>query len=280
MRHRLARALRRAERESAWAASVLEDAAGLNRVEKRTDFSRCERPVLLLYGFFSTRRTFDVLERRLRRDGYGVFSLNLGGLWRSFNTRGIDDVADLVRAKVERIYARNPRMGPLTIVGHSPGGLIACYYVKKLGGWRRTRAVVTVATPHHGTPVAYLGLPVLAIAPSVRQLLPGSRFVRRLAEGPWPGEVRLASIWSRQDPVAPYPSAVIETHGLPHLANVEIDSRHFDVLRSKRVYEVIRREIRAAEVEAPVRRGPLTAMAGGRRPAAAQGGADAGTATG
>ena len=108
MRRRISRLLRETGRTLAAAADLVEDAAGLNRVEKRTDFARCERPVLLLYGFFSTRQTFDVLERRLRRDGYGVFSLNLGGLWPSFNTRGIDDLADLVRAKVERIYARNP----------------------------------------------------------------------------------------------------------------------------------------------------------------------------
>ena len=37
-------------------------------VQRRTDFSRCQRPVLLLYGFLATRRTFEVLERRLRRE--------------------------------------------------------------------------------------------------------------------------------------------------------------------------------------------------------------------
>ena len=39
------------------------------------------------------------------------------------------------------------------------GGLIAAYYGKKLGGWRRTRAVVTLGTPHRGTPLAWLGSP-------------------------------------------------------------------------------------------------------------------------
>jgi triacylglycerol lipase len=110
------------------------DVSADETVQRRTDFSRCERPVLLLYGFLATRRTFEVLERRLRRDGYCVFSLNLGGVGRSLNTSGIDDLADFVRAKVERIYGRNPGLGPLTIIGHSKGGLIGAYYVKKLGG--------------------------------------------------------------------------------------------------------------------------------------------------
>jgi hypothetical protein len=264
MRRRISRTLRRAGRAIAAVANIVEDAAGLNRVEKRTEFWRCERPVLLLYGFLSTRRTFDVLERRLRRDGYGVFSLNLGGLMRSFNNRGIDDLADLVRAKIERIYARNPGMGPLTIVGHSKGGLIAAYYVKKLGGWRRTRAVVTLGTPHHGTPAALIALPLALLARSLWQMVPGSGFLKRLDEGPWPAEVRLASIWSREDPCTPFPAALLETHGLPHLVNVEIRAAHSEFLLSRRVYDVLLREIRASETEAPVRRGPLTAMRGGQ----------------
>jgi triacylglycerol lipase len=278
---RVLRAIRKAARTVEEVAAMLDGRVRRVRVEKRTDFSRCERPVLLLHGFFTSRRTFDVLERRLRRDGYGVFTLDLGGLGRSLNTRGIDDLADLVRAKIERIYARNPGLGPLTIVGHSKGGLIAAYYVKKLGGWRRTRAVVTLGTPHHGTPLAYLGLPVGFFARSLWQLYPGSPFLRRLHDGPWPGQVRLTSVWSKDDQAAPYPSSVIETHGLPHLANVEVEGTHHGFLSSRSIYAVLLREIRAAEVEAPVQRGKLTAMVGGKgrraaaTPARAAAGSDA-----
>lgn len=222
------------------------DASRLNRVEKRTLLDGCERPVLLLHGFFSTRRTFRVLERRLRLDGYGVFSLNLGGFRRSYNTRGIDDLADLVRAKVERIYARHPGMGPLTIVGHSKGGLIATYYVKKLGGWRRTSQVVTLGTPHRGTPVAWLGLPVALIAPSVVQLLPGSGFLERLDAGPWPHQVRLVSLWSRRDQLAPGTTALVDPYRIPGARNVEVDCLHFEFLTRKRIYLTLRRELEAA----------------------------------
>jgi pimeloyl-ACP methyl ester carboxylesterase len=220
--------------------------------------------VLLLHGWLSSRRTFDVLERRLRRDGYGVFSLDLGSLRASFTGRGIDDLADLVRAKIERIYARYPGLGPLTIVGHSKGGLIAAYYVKRLGGWRRTRAVVTLGTPHRGTPLAYLGLPLAPLARSLVQMAPGSPFLARLHDGPWPTQVRLASIWSRRDGASPYPCCVVDTHGLPQLANVEVDTDHRGLLTRKKAYEAIARELRIAEEEAPVVRGPLTAVAGGR----------------
>jgi triacylglycerol lipase len=274
---RVLRAVRRAARKVERIAAALEVPGPENRVEKRTQFEGCARPVLLLHGWFSSRRTFDILERRLRRDGYGVFSLDLGGLRGSSIGRGIDDLADLVRAKVERIYARYPGLGPLTIIGHSKGGLIGTYYVKKLGGWRRTRAVVTLGTPHRGTPLAWLGLPLALVTRSLVQMVPGSAFLARLDDGPWPAQVRLTSVWSRRDGASPYPSGVIDTHGLSHLVNVEVDADHRGLLTRKRVYEAVLRELRAADEEAPVVRGPLTAMRGGKGKAAAAAGEASGS---
>ena len=260
------RAIRRAARTVERIARELEPGT-LNAVDRRTDLRGHPRPVLLIHGWFSYRRTFDVLERRLRRDGYGVVSFDLGGARGSFLGRGIDDLADLVRAKVERLYARYPGLGPLTIIGHSKGGLVATYYVKRLGGWRRARAVVTLGTAHRGTPLAWLGVPVALLARSLVQMIPGSPFLARLHDGAWPSQVRLTSIWSREDAVSPYPTAVIDTHGLPQLANVEVQGDHRAFLVRKRIYEVILGELRAAEADAPVVRGPLTGLEGGRSPA-------------
>jgi triacylglycerol lipase len=242
-------------------AAELLDVSALNRVERRTDLNGHPRPVLLLHGFFSTRRTLDVLEARLRRDGFGVFTLNLGGLRRAYNTRGIDDLADFVRAKVERVYARHPGLGPLTIVGHSKGGLVAAYYVKKLGGWRRARAVLMLGTPFHGTPMAWLGMPAALLAPSLLQLLPGSRFLRRFHQGRWPPQVSLVSLWSRADTLAVYPSAVLDTSSEPRWRNVEVECLHFEFLTRPRAYTALRRELRALEGPRPA---PLQVVAGGQ----------------
>lgn len=233
------------------------------RVERLTDLSRCPRPVLLLPGALSDPRALGVLERRLRRDGFGPFSLDLGGP-RGALGRGIDDLADLVRAKVERIYARNPGLGPLAIVGHGRGGLVAAYFAKKLGGWRRARAIVALGTPFRGAPLGWLGLPVAPFVPALVQAAPGSPFLTRLHDGPWPAQVRLSSVWSRRDGAAPYPACVVDTHGLWQLANVEVDAGHGALLTGRRAYAAIRAELRAAEARAPVARGPLTGLAGGR----------------
>jgi len=222
-------------------------------VKRLTDFGQCRRPVLLLHGLFSTRRSLDVLERRLRRDGYCVFSLNFGGIAQSLDGRGIEQLAEFVRRKVDRLYERNPGLAPLTIIGHSKGGLVGCYYVKKLGGCSRTRAILTLGTPHRGTAAAYVALPLGRIARSILQMRPSSRFLRELNEGPWPSGVRLVSLYSMQDRVVRFPSPLIETRDLACLRNVAVEARgHREFLYRKRVYDVLLTELRMGEEPAPV----------------------------
>lgn len=217
-----------------------------NAVERKTDFARCERPVLLLHGFMGTRRVFDVLEHRLRRDGYCVFSLNLGGLFDSFNTLTIDACAEKVRDKVDSLYARYA-LGPLAIVGHSKGGLIGRYYVKRLGGDARVRTLITLAAPHNGTPFAYVGCATVGLfARSVWQMTPMSPFIRRLKIGAFPSKVRFTSIYSKADRFSPFPSCILETAGQPNLRNVEVlGVGHRDFVFKKSVYEVVRQELLA-----------------------------------
>lgn len=246
--HPLALLLRRARRQAYDLRGYFAFDRRLNGVVRRTDFTHCPRPVLLIYGFLGTRRSFEVIERRLRRDGYGVFSINLGGMFDAFNTHGIDQSAERVRDKIERLYARYT-LGPLSIIGHSKGGLIGRYYVKRLGGDKRVQTLVTLGTPHNGSPTAYLGVALMgAVAPSVWQMTPMSPFIRRLKMGRFPGHVRLTSLYSKQDRFCPFPSALLETDG-PNISNVELkDCAHREFLTKKRVYDAVRRELEAGEV--------------------------------
>jgi pimeloyl-ACP methyl ester carboxylesterase len=227
------------------AKSLSDLSRAANRIVRRTDFTSCPSPVLLVYGFLGTRRSFELLEARLRRDGHGVFTINLGGLADAFNTRTIDETAEHVAAKVERLYRRYD-LGPLTVIGHSKGGLIGRYYVKRLGGEKRVRTLVTLGTPHNGTPTAYLGAP-FPVFRSLRQMTPMCPFIRRLKLGPWPDSVYFASIHSKADRVTPFPVALLETGGKPNLVNVEVDAAHGEFLSRKRVYDAIREQLRAGE---------------------------------
>jgi triacylglycerol lipase len=230
-----------------------------NEIVRRSDFTRCPRPVLLLHGFMATRRTFEVLERRLHRDNYCVFSINLGGLFDAFNTKGIDACAEKVREKVERLYARFPEMGPLSIIGHSKGGLIGRYYVKRLGGDRRVKNLISLATPHNGTPTAYWGVVGTGLfARSVWQMTPMSPFIRRLKMGAFPRSVRFVSIYSKSDKVNPFPCCILEDDGTNNCFNIEVTGiTHREFVLKRSVYQLIRRELDEGYGDAPRRDDPL-----------------------
>ncbi|MGW1297557.1 esterase/lipase family protein [Streptomyces sp. NPDC002533] len=148
-------------------------------------------PVVLLHGFIDNRSAFVVLRRALARHGRRLESLNYSPL-----TRDVRTAAELLGRHVEEICARTGH-GRVDIVGHSLGGLIARYYVQRLGGDRRVRTLVTLGTPHGGTAVA----PGAGVHPIVRQMRGGSSVIEEL-RGPAPGcRTRFVSFWSELDQV-------------------------------------------------------------------------------
>ena len=142
------------------------------------------------------------LERRLVEDGLCVFSFNLGAL----NARDIRASAFQIHRKIESILSQTS-VKKIDIVGHSMGGLIGLYYVKKLGGPHRVRKLVMMGTPANGTWVALLGIFTLGLwSSSSWQLLPRSSFLDELNQGPVPAEIELHTLAAARDWVCPLPS--------------------------------------------------------------------------
>ncbi|MFF2008169.1 esterase/lipase family protein [Streptomyces sp. NPDC058195] len=149
-------------------------------------------PVVLLHGFIDNRSVFVLLRRSLAQRGRRpVESLNYSPL-----TCDIRTAAELLGRHVEEICARTGHR-EIDIVGHSLGGLIARYYVQRLGGDQRVRTLVTLGTPHSGTAVA----PLASAHPIVRQMRTGSAPIEELRL-PAPGcRTRFVSFWSELDRV-------------------------------------------------------------------------------
>ncbi|MFI2430436.1 esterase/lipase family protein [Streptomyces sp. NPDC018693] len=147
-------------------------------------------PVVLLHGFIDNRSVFVLLRRSLAQHGrHQVESLNYSPL-----TCDIRTAAELLGRHIEGICARTGSR-QVDIVGHSLGGLIARYYVQRLGGDVRVRTLVTLGTPHSGTRVA----PLADAHPIVRQMRPGSAVIEELKR-PAPGcRTRFVSFWSDLD---------------------------------------------------------------------------------
>ncbi|MFF7332880.1 esterase/lipase family protein [Streptomyces sp. NPDC090306] len=159
-------------------------------------------PVVLLHGFIDNRSVFVLLRRSLSEHGSRpVASLNYSPL-----TCDVRTSAELLGRHVEEICERTGSRR-VDIVGHSLGGLIARYYVQRLGGDLRVRTLVTLGTPHSGTRVA----PLANAHPIVRQMRPGSDVVEELTR-PAPGcRTRFVSFWSDLDHLMdPLESARVE----------------------------------------------------------------------
>ena len=115
-----------------------------------SDIEAAGTPILLLHGMADNRSVFTLLRLGLRRRGFGqVTTLNY-----SILTGDIRVAAAQLAEEVEALVAETG-YERVHVVGHSMGGLIARYYVTRLGGDERVHTLVTLGSPHHGTYTAY-----------------------------------------------------------------------------------------------------------------------------
>ncbi|MDP9220947.1 MAG: alpha/beta fold hydrolase [Actinomycetota bacterium] len=183
------------------------------------DVEAAGTPILLLHGMVDNGSVFTVLRRGLTRRGFGqVVPVNYSPL-----TMDVRVAARRLAETVEELVA-NTGYRRVHVVGHSLGGLVARYYVQRLGGDARVHTLVTLGTPHTGTIPAYF-LPLRL----GRQLRPGSDLMTELA-GPAPGcRTRFLSYWSDLDQMIIPKSAAqlhhpdlmtrnVRVHGVGHLS--------------------------------------------------------------
>jgi pimeloyl-ACP methyl ester carboxylesterase len=166
-----------------------DDLRPLRRSLVVTDVEAAGTPILLVHGIMDNRSVFTVFRRALRRRGFGVVhAVNY-----SLFTGDVRDAAHQLRNHVEKLREQTGAE-KVHIVGHSLGGMIARYYVQRLGGSAAVNTLVTLGSPHTGTLTAYL-MPT----PLARQLRPGSELLDELA-GPAPRcSTRFLVVWSRMD---------------------------------------------------------------------------------
>ena len=165
------------------------------------DVEAAGTPILLVHGMIDNRAIFTVLKRRLRRKGFGtVVTVNYSPV-----TNDIRQAARLLAAEVEALVALTG-YERVHVIGHSLGGLIARYYVQRLGGDERVHTLVTLGSPHAGTLHGHL-LPVQLC----RQLRPGSDLMSEF-ELPDPGcRTRFLAYWSDLDQlIVPHENARLE----------------------------------------------------------------------
>lgn len=134
-------------------------------------------PILLVHGIVDNHTVFAPLERALRRRGFTDLSSFDYGLRTSDVRATAQDLAMAVERLVEDSGSEK-----VHVIGHSLGGLIARYYIQRMGGYEYVHTLVTLGTPHQGTALARAG----SMVPLIRQLRPDSDLIAELNE-PAPG---------------------------------------------------------------------------------------------
>jgi len=130
----------------------------------------CDKnPVVLVHGLWNTVDIFGRLRSHLTQEGWTVHGLSMTP---NNGDIGIDEQAHQLN---DYIQATLPSSCPFDLVGFSMGGLVSRYYLQQLNGLARVQRLVTVATPHYGSMMAWGRWNV-----GGRQLRPGSPFLRQL----------------------------------------------------------------------------------------------------
>jgi pimeloyl-ACP methyl ester carboxylesterase len=217
--------------DSRRAASFVRNTLRGNRSAPATGGRKTQNrpPVLLIHGYLATRGSLRLLEERLTRMGHLVLTYRLGLIHAS----DISDSAARIAAKIESIAAQT-QLDRMDIVGHSMGGLVGLYYVKRMGGRRRVRKLVMLGTPTAGTWSALFGVGLRPLGRAGLQLLPDSTFLRELEEGPLPPGIEIVSVSGDRDWLAPPPT----TH-LPGVRHLCLPTNHAGLLVDARVAQTV-----------------------------------------
>jgi triacylglycerol esterase/lipase EstA (alpha/beta hydrolase family) len=190
-------------------------------------------PVILVHGYLSNRGYFRGLVAALERAGVRpVFTPNFRVLFSS-----IEHYAGELHAQIERICA-GCGQERVALVCYSMGGLAAREYLRRHGE-RRVAKLITIASPHHGTVLASMGLGLNA-----RQMHRGSELLRELerAEAAAPPRIDAASIWSPHDNLVAPP----ETSVLAWARSIPLPGvGHVSIVTSPRTFAAVVAELAA-----------------------------------
>lgn len=70
--------------------------------------------------------------------------------WRLDNRISAQRLSSMAKEWLEKWRSRYPD-ARLILIAHSMGGLVARYFIEALGGWRDTKMLITLGTPHRGS---------------------------------------------------------------------------------------------------------------------------------
>jgi len=213
-------------------------------------------PIILLHGYFHNRSAFVIMRRSLKKFGFrSVDTMN-------YNVIGHDvqELAHQLAVHVDEILQRTEATH-VHLIGHSLGGLVARYYIQKLGGHEKVHTCITLGTPHRGTHAAWVGR-----GKTARQLRPGSLLLRQLARSSRAMPVRFISFYSNLDSlVLPASNAKITEPALRARNVLVKDVGHLSLLISRPIIRAIAETLANPDVPNQLNLRPARSVRNGAR---------------
>jgi len=190
------------------------------------------RTVLLITGVTIKAAWLDPIAARLRRDGFRTVVYEPPGLLSGSLFQASADLG----AVVDRIRAQTGE-DKIDILAECTGGLISRHYIQSLGGDQKISRLVTFVSPQNG--INKLPLVSGFVSwPALRDLTPGSAFLKAVQSKPLPANVPMTSIYTCTDEyIRPYQTSIV-----PGATNIGLCNGfvgHFQTMYDPAIYLVM-----------------------------------------
>lgn len=196
-----------------------------------------ERAVVFVHGFMAGGPVFDPMRAHVESvAGVETVGLSYGPL----------ETFEHIAGRIAALTKLSAHGRPVTIVGHSLGGLLARWYLQELGGaidqGGAVDRLITIASPHAGTDMARLAPGSLGAA-----LRPGSTMLQRLKTGRdrAKGVAHIAVVAGRDRMIVPADSAGAIEDAEIHRFD---DLGHNEALFDPRVVNLVAQRVRGSGV--------------------------------
>jgi triacylglycerol lipase len=206
------------------------------------------RPVVLLPGFLAGDQTLAVMGRWLRRLGYAPYVCGFVA-----NVDCSDRALQNVERRVDALHQRHGRR--VALIGHSRGG----HFARAMGARAPDRVSHAISLGADLRGLIGISVPTLAAVAAVRRGLVLTRraraercftaectcgFARDYARSFPSDQVRLTSIYSRQDGVVRWQGAVV-----PEAECVDVTGSHVGLAFNRQAYRAIGEALARPELE-------------------------------
>jgi len=158
--------------------------------------------ILLVHGYCRHQSDWLYMRKQFKNTGCPVFTINLTPCFASIAT-----IANESLPKKIAMIKKSTGCYNIILIGHSMGGLAASYYSEFLDTENSVRAVITIASPLHGTKVS-----VAAAGQNGKEMCPNTEFVQTLCERMRQSPHKYYHVLSRLDNmIFPWRSALLDS---------------------------------------------------------------------